>query len=137
MQIRRQFIVSVLAGLLLAACIENATDGRILTWHREGGLAGFCDDVSVYTNGQVRATSCRGGQPRDLGASRLTDDQLRQVLAWRDKLKGFEINQADPATADKMTVRLVFAGAGAVAATEADRQAIQDFAVKLFADSSK
>ena len=156
----------LLASLLLAACAESAVpdastgqptvqpaptaiptiapgptavfpNGLILAWHREGGLAGFCDDVSVYVTGQVYAASCKGGQPRDLGTSRLTADQLKQVLAWGDKLKGFEINQADPATTDKMIIRMVFAGAGTVAATEADKQAIQGFAVKLFADSSK
>jgi hypothetical protein len=115
----------------------GASEGLLFAWHREGGLAGFCDDVSVYVTGAVSATSCKGGQARDLGQSRLTADQLKTVYSWLDQFKNFELDQTDggtPATADALTTRMVFSGNGSQTAAAADQQAMQDFAAQLYAE---
>ncbi len=111
--------------------------GLAFAWHREGGIAGFCDDLSVYRTGQVYASSCKGNTPVDLGQTRLNAEQLDQLYTWIDTLQSFEIDQTDPAVADAMTVRMVFSGAGEEMADEAQQQAIQEFAGKLFAEVSR
>ncbi|HLF28437.1 MAG TPA: PT domain-containing protein [Anaerolineae bacterium] len=126
-----------LAVIEAAGGRSGAAYGLALAWRREGGFAGFCDDVSVYVTGVFYATSCKGNQPQDLGRSRLTADQLEQMFEWVDTFSSFEINQTDPATADAMTIRLVFSGAGAQEPTDADKQAIQDFAAQLFTQLKK
>jgi hypothetical protein len=114
----------------------GASWGFVLSWHREGGIAGFCDDLSVYVTGEVYAASCRGEQPQNLGKGRLSGEQLAQLYAWVDRLGTFEIEQRDPAQADAMTIRVLFTGAGSRQADAADKQAIQDWAAQLFASLS-
>lgn len=113
---------------------SGASYGLAFSWHREGGIAGFCNDLTVYVTGEAYATSCEGGQPQDIGSRRLTADELEQVFGWIDSLNGFEFEQTDPATADAMTIRLVFSGAGEQEATEADQQAILDYAARLYTE---
>jgi hypothetical protein len=125
-----------LAALEAAGGRSGASYGLAFAWHREGGLAGFCDDVTVYVTGDVYAVSCKGEQFKDLGRGRLTADQLRKLFSWVDTLRPFEVDQADPATADAMTIRFVFSGAGSGEATDTDKQAIQDLAAQLFATFS-
>ena len=33
-----------------------------MTWKREGGIAGFCDSMTVYLSGEVHANSCKQGE---------------------------------------------------------------------------
>jgi len=115
---------------------SGASYGLALAWHREGGSAGFCDDLAVYVTGEVFASSCRGEQPENLGRGRLTAVQLGQLYAWVDGLKSFEFEEMQPATADATTVRMVFSGSGAADATEADKHTIEAFAAHLFKEFS-
>lgn len=101
---------------------------EVLTWQREGGLAGFCDSVTVFADGKILLTSCRGEQ---VNQDTLSGAEINQVLAWVERLEPFEHVQSDGAVADGMTVRLTFAGEGAQAATEADVQAMLDFVAAL------
>ena len=39
----------------------EAAWGLAFAWHREGGLAGFCEDVAVYLSGIADVSSCKGG----------------------------------------------------------------------------
>lgn len=112
---------------------SGASWGLAFAWHREGGIAGFCDDVTVYRTGEAYLTSCKGNQPQDLGRVRLDADQLATVYDWVDTLQPFELDQSDPAQADAMTIRIVFSGSGSTVATAADQQAIIDFAQSLLA----
>jgi len=109
----------------------GASWGLVLVWHREGGIAGFCDDVTIDVTGQVSVSSCWGNQPQDLGQRRLTAAELAQLYAWTDTLQSFEGGQKDQATADAMQIELVFSGAGRRSVTAEEQQAIQDFAAGL------
>ena len=113
---------------------SGASWGLAFAWHREGGFAGFCDDLTVYLTGEVWAGSCRGTTPEDLGHFRLSAEQLATLYIWVDTFAPFEYGQRDLATADSMTVYLIFSGAGAQTATEADQALILDFAQHLFTE---
>ena len=98
---------------------DEAVSGRsgaawslAFSWHREGGIAGFCDDIGVYLTGEAIVTSCQGSSLPELGRPRLDSQQLANLYAWVDSLAPFEIEWTDPATADAMTIHLVFAGQG-------------------------
>lgn len=110
---------------------SGASWGLVFAWHREGGIAGFCDDVTVYVSGDAYVTSCKGNEPQDLGRLRLSSNQLQVVYDWVDTLQPFEVEQSDPATADAMTTRMVFSGAGNAAADETTYRAISDLALAL------
>lgn len=107
----------------------GAAWGLALAWHREGGIAGFCDDVTVYLNGMYFASSCKGDGLSYNGW--LTASQLELVYAWVDTYAPIDDNQSDPAVADAMTVTLTLPGTGTTQADEATIQAIGEFAAGL------
>ncbi len=140
---RRLALLLAVVTLALGACATAATpgpedgspsDAEVLTWHREGGLAGFCDELTVLGNGRVVVSTCRGGEDAVVAEGNLTPEQQAQLEEWASRLKGFDLEETDPATADAMTVRLALAGRGSEEATEQDLQAIRDYAASLYLD---
>jgi len=111
----------------------GAAWGLAFSWHRAGGIAGFCDGLGVYLDGEVIASSCRGQTLKNGGRFNLTADQLARLYTWTDNLQTFEFNLTnDQAVADGMTVILAFNGSGQATAAQADQQAILSFASELF-----
>lgn len=111
---------------------SGASWGLALAWHREGGIAGFCNDLTVYLSGEAYASSCRGNDPQDLGRIRLSAEQLAQVYGWVDAYQSFDVNQEDPPVPDQMVVTLTFFGTGTEAPSEQQQNAVQDFAARLY-----
>jgi hypothetical protein len=113
---------------------SGASWGLALAWHREGGIAGFCDDLTVYVTGIAYASSCAGEQPADLGQVRLDAEPLEEIYRWVDSLAPFEYEQTDPAVADAMTIRMVFSGAGEEPAPAEQIAEIENFAGLLYVE---
>lgn len=109
----------------------GAAWGLAFSWHREGGIAGFCDDVAVYRTGIAVASSCVDTSM--LGTAYLTAVQLDNLYRWVDTLKVFEYSQTDTATADAMTVRLLFSGTGAGEPSDNEKQAMLALAGEVVA----
>ena len=109
----------------------GASWGLIYTWHREGGIAGFCDDVAIYVDGITFASSCQGGQPENLGKIWLTSNQMRSLYTWVETLESFEDEHTDSATADAMTVRMVFTGNGQETVTDFEKIYLSSLAEEI------
>ena len=114
----------------------SAPQGLALAWHRDGGIAGFCDDLLVYNYGAALATDCKLN-PLNTRTLQLDSSQLEQLYAWLDVLQPIQDYQTDPAVADAMTVELLLNGNGNQAAANTDRQAIIDFAMTLYQQAQK
>lgn len=115
----------------------SAAAGQAFHWRRVGGIAGFCDELTVTVSGFAYPTSCKDNSAANLGRVRLTAEQLHRLYAWVDGLKSFELDQSDPITAaDGMSLRVTFSGAGSKAADQADQDAILAFGSELFAAST-
>lgn len=101
-----------------------------LTWHREGGIAGFCDDLVVYLAGEVHASTCAG----EATPGALTVDELVQLHQWVRQFSAVGLNQSDapPGSADAMTIELTLNGIGAVEAAEADQQTLATWAQAVY-----
>jgi hypothetical protein len=132
-------LVIVVAGVLVVYALQPPepglpASGTVLTWHREGGLAGFCDRVTIHETGDVYASSCQG---EAIGRVQLDAEQLATLYGWVDSIKSFEYEDADPATEDAMTVRLQFYGTGKRPVQEADRQLMLDLAQRLYNEAWK
>jgi hypothetical protein len=110
----------------------GAAWGLALAWHREGGIAGFCDDLAIHMTGVALASSCKLGQEAVPERIFLNASQLEQLYAWVDSLSTFEIKQTDPAAADAMTIYLQVVSSGDEEASSAVQQAILDFAVEVY-----
>ena len=104
--------------------------GGGLEWRRVGGIAGFCDVVTVNA-GTASVATCRSDPPEVLADLTLAASQSQQVLTWLEELAPFEHEQSDGATADGMTVTLVFVGQGDNEATEDVIAAMEAMAMEL------
>lgn len=102
----------------------GSTNGVAYNWRREGGIAGFCDELAVSRAGTAEVVNCISETV--VGDVTLTDDEAAQVAALVIRLDAFEEEQRDPATADAMVVTISFNGDGAAEPTDADIQAIND-----------
>jgi len=112
------------------------TTGLVMTWHREGGIAGVCNDLYVYASGMAYATSCRGGQTGNIGTAYLSPDQLKQLYPWVDGYRRFEIDRNSPGTADAINITLIFMGNGTKIATDlVDQALLLEFASTLFSQA--
>ena len=106
-----------------------------LTWTREGGIAGFCDRLTVFLSGEVYASNCRS-QPNEISgtfAGLLTDKEQNQFTALYLKFDETSLDVSDPlGVSDRMTNTLEFYGKGTGKPAKADQQALFDWALELF-----
>jgi len=109
----------------------GAAWGLAFTWHREGGIAAFWDDVTVYVTGLAYISS-RTGSSRQIY---LNASQLEQVYGWVDTIKNIDYFHTDTDITDPMTISLVLNGTGNRQATQAEIQAISNFASSLVAST--
>jgi hypothetical protein len=109
-----------------------------LTWKREGGIAGFCDNLTVFLSGEVYGNQCRTGDGRmDTFTSLLSASEQKQFTAWIAEYGQVELDASDPkGVADGMTVLLSLYGNGDAQPSKEDGTAIflwaQDLYQKLY-----
>jgi len=106
-----------------------------LTWKREGGIAGFCDRLTVYVSGEVYGSNCRS-EPNETSsyfAELLSAVQQKQFTSWFLKYGETSLDVSDPAgVADGMVHTLVLYGTGSGKPGKADQQALFDWANAVF-----
>jgi len=106
-----------------------------LTWTRAGGIAGFCDRLTVFLSGEIYGTNCRSQPTETVGsfASLLSASEQQEFNAWFLKFGEVNLDFSDPAgVADGMTNTLVFYGDGSGKPGKADVQALFDWAQSLY-----
>ena len=86
----------------------------LLTWKREGGIAGFCDFMTIYLSGEGHGSSCKSGQYVE---QRLIDvlskDEIAKLDEWVKSYGSVSIDATDPkGVSDRMVVTLTFTGLG-------------------------
>ena len=105
-----------------------------LSWKREGGIAGFCDSMTVYLSGEVQASSCK---QRQYVEGRLIDilseEEFAKFDEWLTKYGNLNIDASDPkGVSDRMVVTLTFMGTGSQQTlTQATEQELLSFAQEL------
>lgn len=150
----KAIVLGVLCSLLLAlaACAlgpEEGDKGEVLgeegaeatgggiTWRREGGIAGFCDVVTVSLSGPATVASCATEPPEVRDEVELSAEQTSRLQALIDRLASFNREQGDPATADAMTITIVFLGQGEARPSEVDVAAIEALANELLQEANQ
>ncbi len=101
------------------------------TWRREGGIAGFCDEVTATVGDVAMVATCRTDPPDALGSVELTAGQAGQLGELVGRLASFRHEQSDPATADAMTIAILFTGGGDAQPTDEDIAAIEALAMEI------
>jgi hypothetical protein len=122
---------------------EDGTQVRpatvLMRWKREGGIAGFCDYITVYLSGEVHKSSCKGGES---GEERLSDilseEEIAKLDQWAMDYGTISIDASDPkGVSDRMVVTLEFIGLGNMdALSSTDENALLEFAQLLSQSSS-
>ena len=105
-----------------------------LTWKREGGIAGFCDNMTVFLSGEIFTTSCKGSDSR-MGtlSALLTAEEQDQFNTWISTIGQAEVDASDPeGVSDRMVVTLSFFGNGNGKLLADDKQALLLWAQELF-----
>ena len=106
----------------------------LMRWKREGGIAGFCDYVTVYLSGEVHKSSCKNGQP---GEERLSDvlseAEIAKLNGWVEEYGTVTIDASDPkGVSDRMVVTLEFVGLGSQETiSSANEKELLEFAQSL------
>ncbi len=102
-----------------------------MNWAAQGGIAGVCENITVYLSGEIYGQNCLPGGDGRMGV--LTAAQRTQLYTWIDKLANTTIDLSDPkGAADAMTRTADLLGQGSQPATDADKKAIFDFGQSLY-----
>lgn len=106
-----------------------------LTWKREGGIAGFCDTMTVFISGEVYVTNCKGQSTGGMStlAGLLSVSEIKQFNTWTTELGQLELDASDPeGVSDRMVVTLNFFGRGSGQPSPADEDTMFLWAQNLF-----
>lgn len=118
--------------------VQPATLAMI--WKREGGIAGFCDTMTVFRSGEVYTTQCKPQAEGRMGtfANLLSASEQKQFMDWMAQFAETKLDASDPeGVADRMVVTLDVFGAGSKQVTKSDQQALLEFAQNLFQKLTK
>lgn len=104
-------------------------------WTREGGIAGFCDRMTVFLSGEVYSTNCRSQQPESaikVFAELLDATRQQEFFEWVQEFGHESLDASDPqGVSDRMVVTLEFYGNGQSQPSEAEIQTLFEFAQGL------
>lgn len=107
-----------------------------LTWARDGGIAGFCDRLTVFLSGEVHGNRCTSQTDGTMGTfpSLLTEEQREQFDEWVSQYGAVSIDASDPqGVSDRMTVTLFFFGRGErTSLTSSDSRDLMEFAQTIY-----
>ena len=106
-----------------------------LTWSRSGGIAGFCDNLTIYLSGEVQGSNCKGGEMVEKSLSELlSPKEIATLNEWVSKYGEIKIDASDPkGVADAMSVKLTLHGTGTEQNIgQAEQQLLLTFAQDLY-----
>lgn len=106
-----------------------------LIWKREGGIAGFCDTLTVFRSGEVYASQCRPQAEGKMGtfADLLSSREKKQFNTWISRFAEADLDASDPkGVSDRMVVTLKFFGTSSKSPTKSEQQTLFQFAQDLY-----
>lgn len=109
-------------------------------WKREGGIAGFCDTLTVFRSGEVYASKCGSPAESTMGtlATLMTPREVKQFQGWITAFEETQLDASDPqGVADRMVVTVEVFGLGNTSPTASEQQTLFDFAQNLYQEVSQ
>jgi hypothetical protein len=116
-----------------AARIQPAT--LALTWKREGGIAGFCDNMTVFLSGEVYVSNCKGQPDGKMKTfdSLFSAQQMEEFDNWVSTFGQMSLDSSDPeGVSDRMVRTMTLYGRGESQPSEDDKAAMFRWADDLF-----
>jgi len=106
-----------------------------LTWKREGGIAGFCDRLTVFLSGEIYGSQCKS-QPEGTTSTfvnLLSVSEQKQFNTWMTKFGEVHVDASDPkGVSDRMEVTLDLYGQGSSKPNTTEQQAVIAWAQSVF-----
>jgi hypothetical protein len=104
-----------------------------LTWTRSGGIAGFCDNLTIFLSGEVQASNCKNSEVIEKRLNELlSSEEIATMNEWLMKYGVVDIDLSDPkGVADAMTVKLHLACLGTEKMTS---EAVQQILIQFIED---
>jgi hypothetical protein len=100
-----------------------------LTWKRNGGIAGFCDSLTIYLSGEANADNCKAA----VRNGNLLPAEMTQLETWVMQFGQVNLDESDPANvSDRMTRQFSLFGDGSAQPSSADRQTLISWAQDLY-----
>jgi len=106
----------------------------VLTWKREGGIAGFCDYMTVYLSGEAHGGSCKQGQYAEVRLiDVLSQEEIAKLDKWLQIYGNISIDASNPkGVSDRMVVVLTLLGTGSQQTlSTSNEQELLNFAQEL------
>ena len=106
-----------------------------LTWKREGGIAGFCDRLTVFLSGEIYGSQCKSQPEATMGtiADLLSANEQKRFNTWMTKFGEVHVDASDPkGVSDRMEVILDLYGLGAGKPNQTEQQAVISWAQDVF-----
>ena len=106
-----------------------------LTWTREGGIAGFCDSLTVFLSGEIYGNQCIPQTNGRMGtfANLLSSVERDQFNAWIKEFGQVDVDASDPkGVSDRMEVKLSIYGSGKGTLGKTDEQELLLWAQNLY-----
>ena len=106
-----------------------------LTWSRSGGIAGFCDSLTIYLSGEVQGSNCKSSDMAEKSISELLSPaEIATMNEWISQYGEISIDASDPkGVADAMSVKLTMYGTGTEQdMDQASQQMLLTFAQDLY-----
>lgn len=131
MPVRALALLTVAAGMAGAdqvvqkPPVEPAGD-PVLVWSMSGGIAGFCEELSVWVDGKVRAATCKfGGRIR---SGKLAGEDAAKLARWTRTFGSVSIEQRDAGVADSLAVTMKLRGRGDGQPSDSEKQKMLEWA---------
>ncbi|RMF03950.1 MAG: hypothetical protein D6768_04565, partial [Chloroflexi bacterium] len=106
------------------AASNTTADVPVLSFAIDGGIVGFCDELTLTANGNYVLNTCTEGQT----SGTLPQSDRLALKSWVESLNGFQLRAEDnPGAADSLTVNMNFTGSGSVEADNDQKQAMYDW----------
>jgi hypothetical protein len=106
-----------------------------LVWVRDGGIAGFCNRLTVFLSGEAYASDC-ASQPEGamkIFADVLSTDEQARFFDWVESFGQVSLDASDPeGVSDRMIVTLELYGNGKGSPAESEKRALLEFAQRLY-----
>ncbi len=102
-----------------------------LDWNQKGGVAGLCENLTIFLSGEIYGTDCKAGGDSRMAV--LTVAQRTQLTAWVDQFGTIAVDLSDPkGMTDGMTRTVNVNGTGSKQPTEKEQHAIFDFGQQIY-----
>ncbi|HSM71928.1 MAG TPA: hypothetical protein VK851_10330, partial [Anaerolineales bacterium] len=110
-----------------------------LTWSRDGGIAGFCDRLTIFLSGEIYGSQCKSEDGRmKTFATLLTVEERNQFNQWIGEYGEKTLDESDPkGTADGMLLVIELFGYGKGKPGKSVQQEIFSWAQKVFQELYK